>query len=526
MLSQRIISLRKKFSMSQEKMAEIFNVSRQSVQKWESGAAVPDVEKLIAMARHFKVSLDFLLCDEDNRSVEEQRLDREIIPQYKSAKEWELYSSSLSTEYDQCIDEGKDVENLKGLFDSISALEPSKEKEQMADVLFNIIRNAKTKADYRYNEPSDYDSIQNLLTDFDADLTKVPTDDVLYNKIKGAWVGRICGCLLGKPIECIYTEELIPLLKETGNYPMHRYIRNADLNEDIYKKYRFQLRDKCYEDTITAAPVDDDTNYVVMAQVLIEKYGRDFTAKDVANLWLERQPKDAYCTAERVAFMNFVNGYCPPDSAEYKNPYREWIGAQIRGDYYGYINPGDIKTAAKMAFKDASISHVKNGIYGEMFISAMIAAAAVLDDVKQVILAGLSQIPKTSRLYCEITKLIKDFDGGLTQEKCFENIHKQYDQHVSHDWCHTISNAVIVCAALLYGKGDYSKSICMAVQTGFDTDCNGATVGSVIGMMKGIDGIEKRWYQPINNKLETSIFGVGTIDIDEAVNKTIEHINR
>ena len=206
-------------------------------------------------------------------------------------------------------------------------------------------------------------------------------------------------------------------------------------------------------------PVDDDTNYVVLAQEVVEKYGRNFTSYDVSRAWLTLQSKDAYCTAERVAFCNFVKGFEPPESAKYKNPYREWIGAQIRGDYFGYINPGNPEIAAKMAFRDVSISHVKNGIYGEMFVVAMLAVAACTNDIKDIILGGLAQIPYTSRLYEAVTVILSDFENGVSQKECFISIHKRYNEYDGHDWCHTISNAMIVIAALLYGNGDFGKSI-------------------------------------------------------------------
>ncbi|MEE1011428.1 MAG: ADP-ribosylglycohydrolase family protein [Acutalibacteraceae bacterium] len=77
---------------------------------------------------------------------------------------------------------------------------------------------------------------------------------------------------------------------------------------------------------------------------------------------------------------------------------------------------------------------------------------------------------------------------------------------------------------MLYGKGDFGKSICCAVGMAFDTDCNGATVGSILGMRNGIDGIDEYWKKPINGKIHTSIFGSETVDIAEAVEKTLEHI--
>jgi len=225
-----------------------------------------------------------------------------------------------------------------------------------------------------------------------------------------------------------------------------------------------------------------------------------------------------------VAFCNFIKGYAPPDSAVYQNPYREWIGAQIRADYFGYINPGDPERAAEMAWRDASVSHVKNGIYGEMLMAAMIAAAAVCDSTTDIVECGLAEIPSTSRLYKAVKDVLDGYRAGVGEKACFEGIFARWDDHNQHHWCHTISNAEIVTAALLYGNNDYAKSVCLAVQAGFDTDCNGATVGSILGMKNGASCIGEEWTAPIHGVLSTSIFGVDRISVSDLVEKTLQHV--
>lgn len=521
-INQTLCRLRTCAHMSQEDFAERIGVSRQSVQKWESGASVPELEKLIRIAKFFDISLDALILESDTRITEEFSFHKALKPRYANLHDWESYSSNLPVEYHQSVEEGLDISAYADVFEAVSRLPKNEVKKKLGDVLFDVVLNAGTAEGYRYTEPSDLEGICRLKTDRKA-LPPVQ-ENQLESKIYGAWMGRICGCLLGKTIEGIRTDELIPFLKETGNYPMHRYILHSDLNDRILNTYKFRFAGRCYADAVDGMPVDDDTNYVVLAQEIIETYGRDFTSYDVSRAWLSRQCKDAYCTAERVAFVNFVNGFEPPASAIYKNPYREWIGAQIRGDYFGYINPGNPELAAEMAFRDASISHVKNGIYGEMWVAAMLAAAACTDDIKEIVSCGLTQIPHTSRLYEAITDVLNGYEKGVSQKDCFADIHQRYNEY-THGWCHTISNAMIVAASLLYGQGQFGKSICMAVETGFDTDCNGATVGSVLGMAKGINCIDPVWSNPIKDTLHTSIFGVGTVKISDRVKMTLTHIS-
>ena len=517
-----IYKIRTQAKMSQERFAEIFGVSQQAVQKWESGTSVPDIEKIVRIAKYFDVSLDALVMGNDNRVVEEMNKAAALKPQYQNIHDWEFYSSNLQTEYRQSVEEGLDIGAYKDVFDTVSRLPKGEIKKRLGDVLFDVVISAKTRDGYPYVEPSDIEQIQIMRRGAE---NPIPYDKAkLESRLIGAWMGRVCGCMLGKSVEGVKTNELIPFLKETDNYPMHRYIYRSDLKSIDLTKYRFNFAGRIYADEIDGMPVDDDTNYVVLAQQIVETNGRDFTPYDVSRAWLQYQNKNAYCTAERVAFCNFVKGYAPPESAIYKNPYREWIGAQIRGDYFGYINPGDPKLAAEMAWRDASISHVKNGIYGEMLIAAMLAVAATTDNIEKIILGGLAEIPHTSRLYESVMTVLNGYRNGVSERDCFKMIHEKFDEHNGHDWCHTISNAMIVVAALLYGNGDYGRTVCMAVETGFDTDCNGATAGSVLGMARGTECISEYWQKPINGKIHTTIFGVGTVNISDCVEKTLSHI--
>ncbi len=523
-IGKTIYTMRTEAKLTQEQFAEVFGVSQQSVQKWENDAATPDLEKLIRISKHFSISLDALILGNGKRAVEEMQRARQIKPSPEYLAFWERYSLNLFTEYHQSVEEGLDVEAYRDLFFGVSSLPDGEVKEKIADALFDLVINAKKREGYPYNEPSELDEIRELRKR--EPLTDAVDKDGLYDKIHGAWVGRMCGCLLGMPLEGVRTEELVSFLRETDNFPMHRYLRSADLTEEITGKYRYNFsgRPRQIAENITAMPADDDTNYVMLAQQLISDYGRDFTPMDVAAVWTKYESKDCYCTAERVAYCNFIKGYVPPQSAVYKNPYREWIGAQIRGDYFGYINPGDPETAAEMAWRDASISHIKNGIYGEMFVSAMLAAAAVTDDMEKIIRVGLGEIPHTSRLYEDIMTVIGAYKEKKTFRDCLGMIYEKYNEHMDQHAVHTIPNAMIVAAALLYGGGDFGKSVCMAVEAGFDTDCNGATVGSVVGMAKGIGGIPEVWKSNLNDTLYTSLFGIEKVKISERARLTLSHI--
>lgn len=439
---------------------------------------------------------------------------------------WMIYARELYLEWKQSRDEGKEVEDLKELCLLISQKAKDENYEALAVQLRDKLIQAPILKEYPYQEPSDFEEIKTHKPrkrhTFDCNLDKEQLED----KLSGAWIGRISGCLLGKPVEGMKRDKLYIILKDTNNYPMHKYITLGEFTEELKKKIeyeKFEPWQSCWADCIGGiAPIDDDTNYTVFAMKLIETYGKEFRPNDVLEAWLSWIPMFATCTAERVAYRNAAMGLYAPETALLNNPYREWIGAQIRGDFFGYINPGKPEKAAEMAWRDASISHVKNGIYGEMFVAAMISVAAVCNDMMTVIEAGLDEIPKNCRLRRDVERVIDWYRSGITDMEAIENIHKAYDEYDAHDWCHTNSNAMIVVMALLYGDRDFGKSICLAVQSAFDTDCNGATVGSVLGIMIGKEKIPAYWYECYRKKLTTSIAGYNEVTVEQLTEKTME----
>ena len=195
-------------------------------------------------------------------------------PSYESIHKWESYAAELPTEYRQAIEEGLEIAEYEALFNATFAMPKGDAKDRISDVLFDLVLNAPTREDYPYDEPSDLDGIRALCKPYPIQGA-LPDEDTLRDRIHGAWLGRVIGCLLGKPVEGIRTNELHPLLKASGNYPMHRYILSSDPTEEMYSSFKFKLQGRCFADTVDGMPVDDDTNYVVLAQKILDRYGRD-----------------------------------------------------------------------------------------------------------------------------------------------------------------------------------------------------------------------------------------------------------
>lgn len=434
-----------------------------------------------------------------------------------------LSNDDLGIERQQLLDEGREISpEIETEFQALGALnlEADAFAQVRAQALLDRAAGLPVRVDYPYREPSDLDGIRANRPDGPRRYEQKISQHELRDRLLGAWLGRCSGCLLGKPVEGWHSTKMWPYLRDLGRYPLSEYFR-SDVADAVAEKYAIN-RERAYIDRVPHMVEDDDTNYTVTGLAILEKYGAEFTPENVASFWLENIPIFHTYTAERVAYRNITMLVSPPDSAAFRNPYREWIGAQIRADFWGYVAIGNPELAAGLAWRDASISHVKNGIYGEMWVAAMLASAPFVKDARGVIEAGLQEIPAKSRLTEAIYQVIGWREEGIKFEEAIRRVHQRWNETWMHHWCHTISNAQIVALGLLWGEDDFEKSICQAVQACFDTDCNGATVGSVFGAMHGTGALPAKWIEPLHDGLETGIAGYHFVKISDMAKKTME----
>ncbi|MFI6495799.1 ADP-ribosylglycohydrolase family protein [Nonomuraea typhae] len=344
-----------------------------------------------------------------------------------------------------------------------------------------------------------------------------PGPAAFSGRVLAAWQGRVAGCVLGKPVEKIPREGIREIAEATGNWPIRGWFTARGLPDEVAARWPWNRRSavNSLAENIDGIPEDDDLNYPLLALSVLERHGREFTTADVAKLWLDELPAGRTFTAERVAYRNLLDGLEPPDTAAHRNPFREWIGAFIRADVYGWVNPGDPATAAEFAWRDARLTHTANGVYGAMFAAAMCAQALAGEGAVEIVEAGLSVVPGKSRLHHAVRQAVED---ALALEDFEDVVDRLHRRHGTLHWVHTVNNAALTAAALVHGRGDFTRAIAGAVAGGWDTDSAGATAGSIAGALAG--AVPGQWI--VGGGLASSLTGFDGVGLDMLARRTQE----
>jgi len=415
-------------------------------------------------------------------------------------------------ELDQLEESGFEVGPYRARFAGIDPDDDGALEELLSDMAA-----APRAPGWDYEEPAGLPAIlESLPLDSPGDA---PSGTELEDKVLGGWLGRIAGCNLGKPIEWgehWTTDHIRDYLERADAYPLRDYLPLLDP-----MPAEFELRENWPETTrgnVAGSARDDDIDYPILAVHMLEKHGRGLRPEHVAEAWLTLLPFLQVYTAERAVYANLIQKVPVAEAATVRNPYREWIGALIRGDAFGWTNPGRPLDALTIAYQDASFSHVANGVYGELWSAALVAGAFGSATVREAFDRSLAYVPARSRL-AEALVAVRDLrDQGATWEQAIVEIQRRWGHY---SWVHTINNAAIIAAGLLWGDEDFSAIVGLTVQGGWDTDSNGATAGSVAGVVLGAGKLPAHFIDPLENRTRSAIFGYDNAVVSDLAKRTL-----
>lgn len=367
------------------------------------------------------------------------------------------------------------------------------------------------------SEPEDLPSIRALRPSGIHKLIEKLPDDYA-ERWRGAFLGRGAGCTLGAVLEFHPVAEMERWARYFGNeYPPTDYWLRV--KQPFEPRYIVGSSEELTRNNMDCIPVDDDTGYTLLGLLILEEYGQEFTHRQIAEAWKKYVPLQAEngswgCYWGERSFLQNLHAGIPVERAGYlKNPNVQSIGAWTRADSWGYVAPGWPEKAAELAYKDASVNHRRNGVYGCMFFAASIAAAFVVDDPLEALSIGLKEIPKKS-LFAQAIKWALDTAANIKNYKdaaaaVGERFKGMFEGHAINNACFTVFGIVI-------GGKDITRVIGNTIAMGMDNDCTAATAGSIVGAVIGQKNIPEHWYRSFNNRVRSYFNNHAEyLDIDE-----------
>jgi hypothetical protein len=345
-----------------------------------------------------------------------------------------------------------------------------------------------------------------LLLSFLGKAQLLLTKQQLQNKIKGGWAGQTIGVTFGGPYEFRFEGTFIgdyqPLLWYNG-YLKKTMLENPGLYDDLYMDLTFV---DVFEKAGLSAPVDS--------------FAQAYAHAGYA-LW----------HANQAGRYNILNGIKAPQSGYWKNnPHADCIDYQIEADFAGLMSPGMPNTASKISDKIGHIMNYGDGWYGGVYIGAMYALAFTSNSVPHIVAEALKTIPAQSEFY----RCINDV---LQWHKKYPADWKQTWMEVQKKWADDVGcpdgvfspfnidakvNAAYVVIGLLYGGGDFTKTLEIATRCGQDADCNPSSAGGILGTILGYDKIPAYWKQGLP-EAEDIDFKYTTMSLNDVYRIGLKH---
>jgi hypothetical protein len=328
----------------------------------------------------------------------------------------------------------------------------------------------------------------------------------LQDKIKGGWAGQTIGVVYGAPVEFKYQGSIID---EYQNIPWR----------EGYVKYWWDKKPGLFDDIYT------DLNFVSV----FEKCGLDVSSDSIAYYWANTDYHLAH--ANQASRYNILKGIMPPNSGNWKNnPHADDLDFQIEADFIGLMTPGLVNAATGIADKAGHIMNSGDGWYGGVYVSALYSLAFISDNPVHIVEQAVKTIPEGTKFHDCIADVIswhKQFPEDW-KTTWFE-LQKKYNKDTGCPKGVFLSfnidakiNSAYVTIGLLYGMGDFTRSIDIAARCGQDADCNPATVGGVLGVMSGYSKIPEFWLKPLQ-EIEPLQFEGSPLSLNTAYELSMKH---
>jgi ADP-ribosylglycohydrolase len=298
--------------------------------------------------------------------------------------------------------------------------------------------------------------------------------DTFYDKVYGCWIGKSIGGTLGTPFEG--KRELLNV---------------TDFHSAPGKPLP-----------------NDDLDLQLVWLRAIEDYGPlGVTEQVLGEYWINFIPP--HWNEYGIGKSNMKAGLVPPLSGDYENVWKHSNGAWIRSEIWACCAPGCPEIATKYAWYDACVDHgTGEGTYAELFTASVESAAFVVSDRDTLINIGLSYIPEDCRVARSIRIALDGYKRGLDWKETRQLV---LDDSADLGWFQAPANVAFVVIGWLYGEGDFKKSLLTAINCGDDTDCTGATLGSILGIINGAKAIPEDWKRYVGDDIVSVAIDRGSL---------------
>lgn len=340
----------------------------------------------------------------------------------------------------------------------------------------------------------------------------------LADKIEGFWIGQLVGNYMGFPFESVYIDEPIP-------FDVDRYFTFRD--DPAIPVHRDDVRGyvPIVTDYVEGAFSDDDTDIELVTLHAVEQYGLDIDYEEITEVW-KRHINRRIWVANRTARDLMARGLAAPDTGRKENN-ENWamIDPQLVNEIWSAFYPGMTQRAAERAQWGARITNDDWGTHATIAYGAMISAAFFEPDVEKLVRIGTGAVPDSGPFAEGIRDVVRWHNEEPDWRATRKRLHEKYYRYerggviAPVDVSASLINGLCGVLALLYGQGDFVKTVGIATAAGYDCDNQAATCGGLVGVIVGARGIPDRltkevsfavkWTKPFNDRyVNTSRDGI------------------